>query len=130
MRKRVLLVDDEEDICESLRDALADSGYDVDYATTGEMALEKIAAGVWDMGVIDLKLSTKVTGLDVMEALHEKNPFAIIVACSGYEDISLRQRVEKLGARAFLRKPNDIQYEVFSKKIGALFELYGRKNLS
>ena len=125
MAKRILLVDDEEDLCETLKEELDDNGYEAEYATTGETALELINASTWDMAIVDLKLSTKVTGLEVMETLHKAQPNAIIVAISGYEDIGMRQKVERLGARDFFRKPNDVQIDVLGKKVKALFDRYG-----
>lgn len=125
MAKRILLVDDEEDLCETLKEELEDNGYEAEYATTGEVALDLINQSDWDMAIVDLKLSTKITGLSVMETLHKVQPKAIIVAISGYEDIGMRQKVERLGGKDFFRKPNDVQIGVLHKKIEALFNQYG-----
>ena len=122
MTKQILVVDDEEDICESLRDELLEQGYVAEYVTTGEKAIEQIDSKQWDMILVDIKLSTKITGLNVIEAMHVKQPHAIIVAMSGYEDIAIRQKVGHLGAIAFLRKPEDIRLDVFDEKIKTLLQ--------
>lgn len=116
----VLIVDDEEDICDFLKEEFKELNLEADFALTGEEALRKIEGGKWKMFVIDLKLSTRVTGLDVIKAARSQLPEATVIVMTGYMDIGLKQDVERLGVKAFLRKPDDVQPDVFRDKIQSL----------
>ena len=87
---------------------------------TAEKALELVEKNEFQICVVDLKLSTSVTGLDVIVAIRKKWPSAKVVAMSGYVDIGLRQKAEHLGVIGFFEKPQDIRPDVFETKIKAL----------
>jgi two-component system response regulator YesN len=118
---KVMLVDDEEDICEFLMQILKEKlEFDVEAALSGEKALELVENTEFQICVVDLKLSTSVTGLDVIAAIRKKWPKTKVVAMSGYIDIGLRQKAEHLGVTGFFEKPQDIRPDVFEAKIKAL----------
>ena len=119
--KKALVVDDEEDICDFLTQIFREKlGFDVEALLSGEKALELIEKSEFQICVIDLKLSTSVTGLDVIKAIRMKWPRTIVVAMSGYIDIGLRQKAEHLGVASFFEKPQDIRPDIFEAKIKAL----------
>jgi DNA-binding NtrC family response regulator len=118
---KAMVVDDEEDICEFLTQILKEKfEFDVEAALSGEKALELVEKNEFQICVVDLKLSTSVTGLDVIAAIRKKWPSAKVVAMSGYVDIGLRQKAEHLGVIGFFEKPQDIRPDVFETKIKAL----------
>jgi len=118
---KAMVVDDEEDICEFLTQILKEKfEFDVEAALSGEKALELVEKNEFQICVVDLKLSTSVTGLDVIVAIRKKWPSAKVVAMSGYVDIGLRQKAEHLGVIGFFEKPQDIRPDVFETKIKAL----------
>ena len=49
-KRTILLVDDDEDICQNMTDILSDLGYQVDYALDGPSALEKVRKKPYDVG--------------------------------------------------------------------------------
>ncbi len=106
--KKALVVDDEEDIGRDLKEDLERLGFSAKTAFFGEQALVLIENEKWDLAVIDLRLATKVTGLDVIKALREKQPDAIVMAMTGYVDVGLKQQAEKLGVHEYLLKPDDV----------------------
>ena len=119
--KKALVVDDEEDICDFLTQIFREKlGFDVEALLSGEKALESIEKNEFQICVVDLKLSTSVTGLDVIKAIRMKWPRTIVVAMSGYIDIGLRQKAEHLGVTGFFEKPQDIRPDIFEAKIKAL----------
>ena len=124
-KETVLIVDDEEDICDFLCQILNRLGLETAFAVTGEQAVELIAKKHWHLCVIDLKLSTAVTALDIMKAVREKSPDTIVVAMSGYIDLKLREQAEKFGVHDYLEKPGDLGPEVFSEKIKTLLSNMG-----
>lgn len=118
---KAMVVDDEEDICEFLTQILKEKlGFDVEAALSGEKALELVEKSEFQICVVDLKLSTAVTGLDVIEAIRKKWPKTKVVAMSGYVDIGLKKKAEHLGVTGFFEKPQDIRPDVFETKIKAL----------
>ncbi len=119
---KALVVDDEEDICDFLSAMLAEKlGFETGYALSGDEALRLISEGSHDFFLVDLKLSTSVTGLDVIGAAREKCPKATVIAMTGYVDVALMQKAEKLGIKAYFEKPDDLAPDVFERKIRALF---------
>lgn len=118
---KAMVVDDEEDICEFLTQIFKEKlGFEVETALSGEEALELAEKKEYQICVVDLKLSTSVTGLDVITAIRAKWPKTKVVAMSGYIDIGLRQKAEHLGIIGFFEKPQDIRPDVFETKIKAL----------
>lgn len=116
----VLIVDDEEDICDFLSQSLEREGLNVLYAVTGEQALSLIDENDFKVCVIDLKLCTTVTGMDVIKKARSRRPNAKVVAMSGYIDMGLRQEAEQVGVCRFFEKPGDLKPEVFCEKVKVL----------
>lgn len=122
--KKAMVVDDEEDICDFLTQIFREKlGFDVEAVLSGEKALELIEKSEFQICVVDLKLSTSVTGLDVIEAIRKKWPRTQVVAMSGYIDVGLRQKAEHLGVTGFFEKPQDIRPDVFEARIKALIRI-------
>ena len=113
----ILIVDDEEDICDFLSDILQKMGLGVKYAFSGEDALSLIEKEKFEIAIIDLKLSTSITGLNVIKAIRDKCPQTLVAAMSGYVDVGLAQETRHLGVSDYLEKPRDIQPEIFEKKV-------------
>src|SRR5262245_63120755 len=66
--RKILVIDDDKSICESLRLYLTEEGYDVGTALTGDDGLKRAATGAWDIIVLDIFLSD-VDGLDILRRL-------------------------------------------------------------
>ncbi|MCW3989192.1 MAG: PAS domain S-box protein [Candidatus Bathyarchaeota archaeon] len=103
---RVLLVDDDVDLCDSLAEILRGEGIDVTPVNTGSMALKAVETGRFDAFIIDVRLPD-IDGLEIQERLRQTDPDAGVLMLSGaaiLEDV-----VESLnkGADAFILKPVD-----------------------
>jgi PAS domain S-box-containing protein len=103
--EQVLVVDDEEFILETTREALRDVGYRVLTATGGEEALRALeeADGAVDVVVTDLRMPD-MDGFDLIRTLRARNPSLPIVAASGVADGRTDEALDA-GAHAFLAKP-------------------------
>ena len=101
----VLIVDDDEDFCSSLRRILESKGSDVLTATTAEQALAFFEKRPRSVVLLDMHLGD-ATGLELLRALKERNPTALVIQMSGYSDMddSMRQGLE-LSATASFNKP-------------------------
>ncbi len=107
--KTVLLVDDEEDICLLVKENLEEIfGVSVDYVHSGESAIRKIRESSWTLAIVDLKLPTGVSGIDVIRAAKQIRPEMQVVAITGYVDEELKKETESFNVREYLEKPGDI----------------------
>ncbi|MGE5645343.1 MAG: sigma-54-dependent transcriptional regulator [Acidobacteriota bacterium] len=105
-RFRILVVDDEPAIRQSLCGVLDDEGYQADSAASGEACLEELARQSYDLVLLDIWLP----GMDGMETLAriQELPFAdrpVVVMISGHGNIETAVKCTKLGAFDFLEKP-------------------------
>jgi two-component system, NtrC family, nitrogen regulation response regulator NtrX len=126
---RVLVVDDEAGIRNSLCDVLADEGYAPAAVSTGEACLEEVAKG-YDLVLLDVWLP----GMDGLETLAriQEIPFAdrpVAVMISGHGSIEAAVKATKLGAFDFLEKPLSIEKVTVVIKNGIRHRHLERENL-
>ncbi|MBN2124090.1 MAG: sigma-54-dependent Fis family transcriptional regulator, partial [Deltaproteobacteria bacterium] len=103
-RPRVLVIDDERNICESCEKILSRSGYRVDYALNGYDALRMMEETPFDVVVTDLKMSS-MGGMEVLRRVKESYPDTMVVVITGYATVSSAVEVMKTGAYDYLPKP-------------------------
>jgi two-component system nitrogen regulation response regulator NtrX len=106
---RILVVDDEPGIRQSLCGVLSDEGYDSAAVTSGEECLDALAASIYEVILLDIWLP----GIDGLETLTriQNIPVAdrpLVVMISGHGTIETAVRATKLGAYDFLEKPLSI----------------------
>jgi DNA-binding response OmpR family regulator len=82
MKRKLLVVDDDRQIRESLRKLLRAEGYEVTLAATGKEGIEKFNAERFDLLLLDLNLPDH-NGWDVFETLTSHNPFLPIIIITG-----------------------------------------------
>jgi two-component system nitrogen regulation response regulator NtrX len=107
---RILIVDDELGIRESLAGVLQDEGFDAHAVATGEECLVEIAAHEYEVVLLDVWLP----GIDGLETLNRIEATAstdrpMVVMISGHGSIETAVRATKLGAFDFLEKPLTIE---------------------
>ncbi|HBY58971.1 MAG TPA: Fis family transcriptional regulator, partial [Solibacterales bacterium] len=107
---RVLIVDDEPNIRQSLTGVLEDEGFDVTSCEDGEACLEEIRRRVYDVVLLDIWLPG-MDGIETLSLIHEL-PFdeqPAVVMISGHGSVEAAVRATKLGAFDFLEKPLTIE---------------------
>ena len=107
---RILVVDDEPGIRQSLSGALEDDGYSVEAVESGEACLEALGRAEFELVLLDIWLP----GMDGMEVLSrvQEIPFAerpLVVMISGHANIEGAVKATKLGAFDFLEKPLSLE---------------------
>lgn len=105
MKKRILIIDDDADMCTLLARFLTKNGYEVDTAHSGKKGIEKFKAGTFDIVLCDYRLGDKKDGKDVLLEIKQLNPATIVLIITGYSDIKLAVDVIKAGAYDYIIKP-------------------------
>ena len=105
MAKRVLIIDDEENIREMTRLALEATGYEVGEAESGLEAFAVIGTDAsWDAVLLDQKMPGMV-GTEVLRRLKVMLPATRVIMMTAFASIDLAVEAMKLGASDFVRKP-------------------------
>jgi two-component system response regulator PilR (NtrC family) len=129
-KKRVLVVDDEENIRQILEEYLTEFGYEVVCAVNGQEALQIYKNGRFDVILSDLVMRP-VGGLELLSEIKKVDPDAIFIMITGYPSVESALEAIKKGARDYITKPFNID-EIRLKMERVLLEqsLQGRlKNI-
>jgi len=130
-KRKVLIVEDEAVVRDSVREWLVDDGYDVEVAESGKEALEKIKKEEFGVIVLDLKLPD-TDGLQVFEHAKELKPETKGVIITAYPSKETRDRAKQLGLMDYLPKPfkvDDLE-KLISQALGeAETKKVGKKHL-
>jgi DNA-binding NtrC family response regulator len=103
---RILIVDDELIMRESLGGWLARDGHDVDKAASGEEALEKLSTHRYDILLVDIKMEG-MSGLELLKRVKENDEDVDVVMITAYGSIPSSIEAMKNGAYDYLLKPFD-----------------------
>ena len=103
---KILIVDDELILRESLAGWLQRDGHTVDTASSGEAALEKLKEARFDIMLVDIKMEG-ISGLDVLQHVKENDPDVAIVMITAYGSIPTAIEAMKNGAYDYMLKPFD-----------------------
>lgn len=122
MRKRILIVDDEESVAFFLAENLAELGadYQVETANSGEEALAKMAAQGFDLLVTDLRMPG-INGLELIEQARVRSPHTRLILMTAYGNTRVEATAYRLGACRYLAKPFSSQ-ELVTAVQAALLE--------
>jgi CheY-like chemotaxis protein len=105
MNRRILIIDDEENIRRVTRLTLQAAGYDIGEAGDGERGLEAFADGsAWDAVLLDQRMPG-MDGLETLRQIKNRRPDARVIMSTAYASIELAVDAMKLGATDFVRKP-------------------------
>ncbi|MBR5076196.1 MAG: sigma-54-dependent Fis family transcriptional regulator [Bacteroidales bacterium] len=104
---KVLIIDDERAIRNSLGEILSDEGYEVETAEDGAVGLQKVEKEKYDVIFCDIKMPG-MDGIEVLGKLTEMGTDAAVVMISGHADIDTAVECIKKGAFDFVQKPLDL----------------------
>ncbi len=104
MKPRILVIDDEAAIRDSLKMTLEYDGYDVMLAATGEEGVKLVEREAPDLVFLDIKMPG-MDGLEVLQKLRHFVEVTPVVVISGHGDINTAVEATKLGAFDFIEKP-------------------------
>jgi two-component system nitrogen regulation response regulator NtrX len=104
VKPRILVVDDESAIRDSLKMTLEYDGYEVSTAATGEEGVKLVEREAPDLVFLDIKMPG-MDGLEVLQKLRHLTESVPVVVISGHADINTAVEATKLGAFDFIEKP-------------------------
>lgn len=111
MRRRILIVEDDQHSRKGLQDSLLTDGHSVEAVSDGWQAFRKIKEGVFDLAIVDLELppvlGVAMTGWDLVRILRAYFPGIPIVMVSSQEDAVIRRLLDRFQVSTFLVKPID-----------------------
>ena len=100
----ILVMEDDVSVAKGLEMVLSEEGYDVNWAGTGELALEAFKQKRYDLLVADLRLPG-IDGMEVIKRVKEEKPETEVIVITGYGTTATAVEAMKLGATEFLPKP-------------------------
>jgi DNA-binding NtrC family response regulator len=102
----VLIIDDEQEIRESLEQLLGAEGYRISSAPTAEEGLRIVNEGVFDLVLLDISLPDR-NGLEVLKILRRDNPDVGVIMITAYDSSQMAFQASKEGAESYITKPWD-----------------------
>ncbi|HEV7382235.1 MAG TPA: sigma-54 dependent transcriptional regulator, partial [Dyadobacter sp.] len=102
--KKIVVVDDEADICFLLKRFLSKNDFIVETAQNGKDGLALIESISPDLVMTDFRLGD-ITGTELLTAIKSKRPHVPVLIITGYSDIKVAVNVMKLGAYDYITKP-------------------------
>jgi DNA-binding NtrC family response regulator len=108
--RTLLVVDDEESICFSMREYFSRHGFKVDTASEMEEAEGLINATDYKVIIQDLRLGLTryPDGIEIIKLVHKRNPDTRIIVLTSYGSKEVEEEARRAGADAFLRKPKPL----------------------
>lgn len=140
---RILVIDDERSIRNTLKDILEYEKYEVDLAEDGKQGIEKVRAGEYDIILCDIKMPG-LDGIEVLERLVVLAPDTPVVMISGHGNIDTAVESIKKGAFDYIEKPLDLnrllitirnamdksnlvnETKILKKKVSRKYEIVGQ----
>lgn len=119
MGLRILVVDNEERMCELLKASLESNDFNVDTAFDGEAGLERFRSYQYPLVITDLKMP-RLSGLELLEQIKEISPETDVILMTAYATAQTAVQAMKQGAYDYLIKPFDM--EELRLKVDRLFE--------
>jgi DNA-binding NtrC family response regulator len=104
---RLLIADDERNIAEGLQMLLVEEGYDVETATDGKQAWEKVSTGEFGLVLADLKMP-KMGGLELFAQMREQGIDSEVIIITGKATVTSAVEAMRQGAYDYLTKPLEL----------------------
>jgi DNA-binding NtrC family response regulator len=101
---QVLVLDDEDMVCERLKSHLEKKGFEVETFTESQSAIDRMVDKTFDVVITDVKMEGP-SGLDVLHFVRRESPGTQVIVITGYGSIEAIREAEYGGAFEFINKP-------------------------
>ncbi|MEM6396951.1 MAG: sigma-54 dependent transcriptional regulator [Bacteroidota bacterium] len=125
---QILIIDDDQTVCLSLKLLLSRAGYEVDFSLSPSEGTNAIATKDYDLLLLDMNFTISSTGQDGLQTLEEilvARPDLPVILITAWATVQLAVEGMKRGARDFLAKPWDNAHLL--KSVASVLNLYGQK---
>jgi DNA-binding NtrC family response regulator len=102
----ILIIDDEQEVRQSLEDLLASEGYALNSASTAEEGLKCLNDRLYDLALVDVNLPDG-SGLDVLKNIKRDSPDTGVIMITAYDSSQIAFQASKEGAESYVTKPWD-----------------------
>jgi two-component system response regulator HydG len=103
---KLLIVDDELSVRDSLGKWFREEGYEIGTAENASQALTRMAENKWDVALVDIKMRG-TDGIELQRRMHELDPGLIVIMMTGYASVETAVAALKNGAYDYVSKPLD-----------------------
>jgi DNA-binding NtrC family response regulator len=119
MAEKLLIVEDEDTLCESLKRVFVKEGYEVDIADSAESAFKLLEEKTYDLIITDIILPG-VSGIELLARYKEQKPEQKVVIMTAYASLETAVEAIKAGACDFIVKPlmHDEMKRIVRKALG------------
>ncbi len=104
MAERLLIVEDEDTLCQSLQRVFIKEGYEVDRAESAESAFKLLEHKKYDLIITDIILPG-ISGIELLTKYRKQNPSQKVIIITAYASMSTAIESIKAGASDFIVKP-------------------------
>lgn len=125
MDNRILIVDDEREMCISLQKLFYAHGIVSDFCTDGKTALKKLCQNTYDVLISDLRMDG-FTGIDLLKCISNKKPPITTFIISGYASTEVVVQAMRLGAINFYEKP--LPFPTLLKEVQHILNIKQKEN--
>lgn len=106
---KILIVDDEKDVLDFLSVELARRGYEIETASSGEEAVERVEATRPDLMLLDMRMPG-MGGMEALKQAKEIDPQMEVIMVTAVHDEAAVKKASELGANDYVTKPIDFNY--------------------
>lgn len=128
MKEKILIIDDEKGILETLSEILKDEGYETFLSEDAEQGLNILDKESIDLVFLDVWLPG-MSGIDAIEYIREKHADVPIIMISGHGKVEVAVQAVKLGAFDFLEKPLSMERVILTTERALQFKRLERENV-
>lgn len=100
---RVLIIEDETETAEAVKEALALDDISADIASDGESGLQKFVANNYDLILLDLKMPG-LSGDEVLSEIRKRDPFVDVIIYTNYTDFADIKKLANIGIEGYINK--------------------------
>jgi DNA-binding response OmpR family regulator len=108
MSARILIIEDDRSVQETLGELLRTEGFSVNSAYSGDVAQEMFKSEEYDLALIDLHLPGRLDGVAVMQSLLQRHPATKVIIITGHGSLETAIAAIRAGASDYILKPYNV----------------------
>jgi len=124
MPGRILIAEDEADVCDVLKEVLEHGQYEVDVIHNGDQAIRQIRSSSYDLLIVDIRLGGRTSGLDVLKSCKFLSGRPKIFVISALPKQDLKTLIVENGVveivEKILEKPDDVKPDILLKYVNRI----------